>query len=146
MKNTAFLLLISSPLLCGLPGAAFAQCGGYTDPIAGSALAGKLVCANRPGEAGDPNQRWSEMHYANGTLGEWGRGSNDPAGSYDENVGSWSYSGASITYDYDSQYTWTLYGNSGTPGVFCDEGSVKAEIKQANDIPLTTTLTNPCGW
>jgi hypothetical protein len=89
------------------------------------------------------------MHYADGTLGEWGRGSDDPSGSYDPSVGTWSHSdNNTVTYTYGSnEYTWSLYGSDAdTPTALCDGNTRIAVIRQANPIPSDTTLKNPCGW
>jgi len=113
------------------------------------------VCAHKPGQAGDPNQRWSEIHSTatdgGGTvsLGEHGRGNTDPAGTYKADIGTWEYSDSSITYNYtgDGSYTWNLHGTGGTtPTSFCDGGSTEiAQIKTVISIP-PAAATNPCGW
>jgi len=151
MRKSTFALVVTSSLACLVPVNVLATCDTGVNPtaVSGSVLDGKLVCASKG--AGGPNERWSEMHFApgatGGTLGEWGRGSDDPAGSYDAAVGTWQYTGNTITYNYDSTYQWTLFGpDANTPKVFCDGTTLVATIKQANNIPITTTLTNPCGW
>jgi hypothetical protein len=152
MHKTTLTFVLFSAVFFGFSSGAFAQCDTTnTSAVDGSRLEGNLVCAFKG--AGGPNERWSEMHYDGGpsinggTLGEWGRGSDDPAGSYDADVGSWSFSGNTITYNYDSTYVWTLYGpDSTTPTVFCNGGTLVATITQANAIPTDTTLSNPCSW
>jgi len=130
----------------------FAQCDNTTDPVSGSTIENSLVCAFRPGQSANPSQRWSEIHNGTGggasTLGEHGRGSTDPAGSYDPNIGTWSYNGADITYNYDGAgtYTWTLKGSdSSTPQYFCDNTTLIAEIKAIVAIPASNA-DNPCTW
>jgi hypothetical protein len=151
-KSTwASLVLVTASVLCALPTTATALpqlgcLGIFGTPVAGSLREGRLVCAQRSGQAGNPNQRWSEMHYPGGTLGEWGRGSSDPAGSFDATVGTWSYDTNELTYNYGTTYDWTLFGsNSTTPAVFCDGNTVVAEIAQILPIPSDTSLPNPCG-
>lgn len=154
MMKTCSRLILIAPLLLGPAAVAHAQSctGGETKD--GSALSGMLVCANKSGGAGDPMQRWSEIHNTTTgsvvTLGEHGRGSNDPAGTYDADIGTWSYSGSSVTYDYtgDGNYTFVLYGpTSSDPTVFCtgEDGTVVAEIKEILAIPAATD-PNPCNW
>jgi hypothetical protein len=149
------------PMLCSLglvtaPWALHADC--TTDlPINASVLSGQIVCAFRPGSGGtDPNRRWSEIHNAatDGggmvTLGEHGRGSNDPAGSYDPNIGTWEYSGSIVTYDYSadpgSPYIFTLHGTDpSTPTSLCDGATESATISAV--VPIgSSTANNPCGW
>lgn len=123
----------------------------------GSTISGKLVCAYKPASGGtDPNQRWSEIHNATTgaatTLGEHGRGTTDPNGSYDANVGTWAYSAGSITYTYiddsSSPYTWTLHGIGGTtPTSFCSGSTEIATIHAVIDLgSVNAADTNPCGW
>jgi hypothetical protein len=152
--------LLAIHALCALgiaaaPFATQAACG--DDVIDASILSNKLVCAYKPGSGGtDPNQRWSEIHNtaadggAPGTLGEHGRGSSDPAGSYDADIGEWSYSDEDVTYEYTedsgSPYTHTLHGtNADTPTSFCDDGTEKAVIHKVIAIPAETEQ-NPCDW
>ncbi|MCG6940156.1 MAG: hypothetical protein LJE69_02770 [Thiohalocapsa sp.] len=123
-----------------------------SDPlVSGSTLNNSLVCASKPGQTGDPNQRWSEIHNGDGaspqTLGEHGRGTTDKNGSYDANVGTWSYSGSSVTYNYtgDGTYTFDLRGAGDEPQFFCSGSSEIAEIKAVTAIP-DPAATNPCGW
>jgi len=98
--------------------------------------------------------RWSEIHNSassgSATLGEWGRGDADPAGSYDPDVGTWSYNNNVITYDYGSyDYTWYLCGSSSN-AVFCenscDSGTIAAQVKTIIAIPSNTSDSNPCSW
>jgi hypothetical protein len=125
--------------------------------INASVLSDKLVCAYKPGSGGtDPNRRWSEIHNtatdggAAVTLGEHGRGTTDPAGSYDADIGSWSYAGETVIYTYThdsgSPYTLTLHGTAAdTPTSLCDGGNESAVIHTVISIPADTA-TNPCGW
>jgi hypothetical protein len=121
-----------------------------------SDLGNKLICANKPGQAGNPMQRWSEIHNGanGGILGEHGRGNGDPAGSYSPDIGLWAASGSDVTYTYtgDGTYPHVLVGPSGSTAVadfvYCTEldGDVVAEIFAVVDpIPAADT-ENPCGW
>jgi hypothetical protein len=114
MKKRALLFLTTLSLSTALAGTAGAQCLTGTTAVNGNSLGGQLVCAYVPGQMNDPNQRWAEMHFKGGTLGEWGRGSNDPQGSYDPDVGSWRVTETNqVEYSYGDSgdsYTWTLYG------------------------------------
>jgi hypothetical protein len=121
-----------------------------------SSLGEKLICANRPGQSGNPLQRWSEIHNGSigGTLGEHGRGIGDTAGSYDANIGSWSASGSTVSYTYtgDSTYPHVLVGpdtsNDVADFVFCTalDGDVVAEIFSVVDPIPAASAPNPCGW
>lgn len=151
-KTTLASILSTAAFVLTTSSVAQAAC---TDPLlSGSTISGQLVCANKPGQAGDPNQRWSEIHNpaSDGgepvTLGEHGRGTTDPAGSYDAEIGTWRYSGTSITYNYtgDGSYTWDLHGTDGTtPTSFCNGPTEIAEIYTVTGIPAATA-TNPCNW
>lgn len=157
MRVWPLILHVAAAVISALPGKGMARgdirfCGDLlVEPVSASQLEGSLVCAHTPGGADDPNQRWSEMHYADGTLGEWGRGSEDPSGSYKPSVGTWSYpnSNNTVTYTYGSnEYTWSLYGpDSDTPTALCDSSNTRiAVILRADPIPSDATLKNPCGW
>lgn len=155
MRHMTPALFIAVAAACALPTAVFAQdCSGDTT-YSGTNLNDKLVCAYRGDGMTNPSNRWSEIHNnasgGSAILGEWGRGSDDPAGSYDPNVGNWSYSEEQISYDYGSyEYTWALCGDGSNPVVFCetgcDSGTVAATIQSINSIPVSTTDSNPCGW
>jgi hypothetical protein len=146
--------LIAASAAFLLPAAAVAQdCNGDPD-LGGANLNDQLVCAYRGDDLSNPMNRWSEIHYSASSgpanLGEWGRGAADPAGSYDENVGTWSYNGNAIRYAYGSyDYTWYLCGTSGDE-VFCDtdcnSGTIAAQVKAIIDIPSDTSDSNPCTW
>jgi len=144
---------------------AVAECEGSgppstkTDQVTGNTLSNllsnKLVCAWRQGGAANPMQRWSEIHNGNGggQLGEHGRGTTDPAGSYDANIGNWIISGDAVTYNYtgDGVYTYTIWRTApGGTYYFCDSTANISAITQNNgtkiqSIPASSD-TNPCGW
>jgi hypothetical protein len=152
--------LLAIHALCALgiaaaPFATQAACG--DDVIDPSILSNKLVCAYKPGSGGtDPNRRWSEIHNTatdgSGpvTLGEHGRGSSDPAGSYDADIGTWEFTGNSVIYHYTddpgSPYTHTLHGtNANSPTSFCEGTTEMAVIKSVINIPAAAA-SNPCTW
>jgi hypothetical protein len=121
-----------------------------------SDLGNKLICANKPGQAGDPMQRWSEIHNGDtgGTLGEHGRGTGDSAGSYTADIGSWSASDSTVTYTYtgDGTYPHVLVGPRGSTNVadfvYCTalDGDLVAEIFAVVDPIPVASLPNPCNW
>lgn len=83
-------------------------------------------------------------------LGEHGRGSNDPAGSYDPNIGTWEYSDSSVTYDYSadsgSPYTFTLRGSSPSDPTSLYDGTIESATIFAVGAIGSSTSNNPCGW
>ncbi|WP_295880058.1 hypothetical protein [uncultured Thiohalocapsa sp.] len=153
MRNFVPHLVIAASVAGAWPATSMAEdCSGDTD-VPGSVLSDTLVCAYKGDGLTNPMNRWSEMHNAGGVLGEWGRGADDPQGTFTANIGSWTPTGNAIAYDYgDYDYTWYLCGpDASTPAVFCrtscNSGDVVATIKTLVDpIPATTSLSNPCNW
>jgi hypothetical protein len=121
-----------------------------------SVLGNKLICANKPGQADDPMQRWSEIHHGDtgGALGEHGRGTGDSAGSYTADIGSWSASESTVTYTYtgDGTYPHVLVGPRENTNVadfvYCTtlDGDLVAEIFAVVDPIPVASLPNPCNW
>jgi hypothetical protein len=152
------LLAIHALAALGIAAAPFATQAACTDgEIDASILSNKLVCAYKPDSGGkDPNRRWSEIHNtaADGggqaPLGEHGRGSSDSAGSYDPDIGTWEYTGNSVTYRYTddpgSTYTHTLHGtDANSPTSFCEGTTEMAVINSVINIPAAAA-SNPCTW
>jgi hypothetical protein len=130
-----------------------ANCDG--NPVIGAALStylnDNLICAYDVGTGGtDPNTRWSEWHKTSGgTLTEYARG---PGHAVDptKDIGTWSIASDEVMYNYDggSNYTWQIYDNAGTTGLyqFCTLDATpvqKAIVKVKVSSPLGA---NPCAW
>jgi hypothetical protein len=153
--NTQTNAALAAALLMAVSSAVNADsCGGgsqVTGEDLSNLLSGNLVCASRPSQASDPNERWSTIHNVSGVMGEHGRGSTDPAGSYDADVGSWGISGNTVTYDYGGgkQYSYTIWKDAATDDYyFCNAAYnvvAVADGTKVQSIPAATAL-NPCSW
>lgn len=108
------LTTIAALTLSLVGGPAIATCG--VNPITGSTgttnlsgLTNQYVCATRG------NEKWQEQHKSGGDLWDYKKGPTDPVDPSGK-VGTWSRNATSVTYTYDTSYTYRLYRVSGTCG------------------------------
>ncbi|MDX2367868.1 MAG: hypothetical protein QNK36_05615 [Colwellia sp.] len=116
--------LIGFLILSATSGYTFAACTGapLNQPALTTLLPGKTVCASFGGE------QWQELHTGAGSLIDYKKGPVDPVDP-SENVGSWSVSGNTVTYNYGSggSYSYRIFDNGGTYS-FCGISPAPTEI------------------
>lgn len=147
------LSIISACLLGSLIGNAAADCTApsLTATQIADLVNFKLVCGEDPADPGNPNKRWSEVHFpgfpaGTGSLQEWAQGTGhaiDPK----KVVGNWTtLTGEHIEYTYaaGTPFTFTVHDNGDTTYSFC-VGSTEKTRATVIAVPSATTV-NPCGW
>ncbi|BCX87748.1 hypothetical protein MIN45_P0115 [Methylomarinovum tepidoasis] len=106
--STHIALLFTALSLGGLAFTASADCASPPVGDAATVLRGKTICVTDS----STGEKWQEYHAPSGALIDYKKGPSDPVDP-SKTVGSWSTSGAQVTYTYgQASYSYTVTGDA----------------------------------